>query len=122
LKLIHDARNDKHKMCCSVYKEYFRALSGAVDIMCFYEDYIDKLDTERQLYLSRNIGKYEIGMCRLDRQYSGFHSAMDSSVAGVGTLVVIVTHIEPQMVLACLCSVLILTESAVVAFIPCIVN
>jgi hypothetical protein len=54
-------------MCCSVQKEYLRAPSGAVDIMCFYEDCVDRLDTERQLYLSRSAGKYEIGMCRLDR-------------------------------------------------------
>lgn len=83
-----------NNICCSVYKEYFRALSGAVDIMCFYEDCVDRLDTERQLYLSRSVGKCEIGMCRLDRQYAGFHSAVDSSMAGVDTLVVIITDMD----------------------------
>jgi hypothetical protein len=81
-------------MCCSVYKEYLRAPSGAVDIMCFYEDCVDGLDTEKQLYLSRSVGKYEISMCRLDSQHPGFHSSMDISVAGVGTLVVIITHMD----------------------------
>jgi len=64
--------------------------------MCFYEDCVDTLDTERQLYLSQSVGKYEIGMCRLDRQYAGFHSAMDISVAGNHN-----SH-GPQMVLVCL--------------------
>jgi len=48
-----------------------------VDIMCFFKDCLGRLDTEMELYLSRSVGKYEIGMCRLDRQYSGYHSAMD---------------------------------------------
>jgi hypothetical protein len=28
---------------------------------------VDRLETERQLYLSWSVGKYEISMCRLDK-------------------------------------------------------
>jgi hypothetical protein len=83
LKSGHDFHPSN--MCCSVHKEYLRALSGAAYIMYLYEDRADRLDTRRQLYLSWNVGKYEIGMCRLDSQHSGFRSALVNSVAGVGT-------------------------------------